>query len=154
VNLNNSSFSDEMLLSTPISFPDHDRFTKEITPDTAGFFFMEKPTTGKAFQLLSFNVAGDRYGKGKLTVTSPNPLELWINDVKRATKTQVNDSLHQAGQVDTNLNGFTNNDRVVIKLLADAENKIDPAVKISVKPDDADSLLVYTFGNSPQRRIE
>jgi dipeptidyl aminopeptidase/acylaminoacyl peptidase len=154
VNLNNSSFSDEMLLSTPISFPDHDRFTKEITPDTAGFFFMEKPTTGKAFQLLSFYVAGDRYGKGKLTVTSPNSLELWIDGVKRATKTQVNDSLHQSGQVDTNLNGFTNNVRVVIKLLADAENKTEPAVKVSLKPDDADSLLVYSFGNSPQRRIE
>ena len=115
---------------------------------------MEKPTTGKAFQLLSFYVAGDRYGKGKLTVTSPNSLELWIDGVKRATKTQVNDSLHQSGQVDTNLNGFTNNVRVVIKLLADAENKTEPAVKVSLKPDDADSLLVYSFGNSPQRRIE
>lgn len=154
VNLNNTSYSDEMLLSSPLSFPNQERFTKEIIPDTAGFFFLEKPAAGKAFQLLSFYVAADRYGKGKITVTSPNPLELWINGVKRATKSQVNDSLHQSGQVDTNLNGFTNNVRVVIKLLTDAENKIEPAVKITLKPDEADSLLVYTFENNPRRRTE
>ncbi len=87
-NLNNTAYSDEMLLSSPISFPAQERFAKEVTPDTAGFFFLEKPATSKAFQLLSFYVAGDRYGKGKLTVTSPNPLELWVNGVKRATKTR------------------------------------------------------------------
>jgi len=151
-NLNNIAYSDEMLLSSPISFPAQERFTKEVTPDTAGFFFLKKPATGKAFQLLSFYVAGDRYGKGKLTVTSPNPLELWIDGVKRATKNQVNDSLHRSGQVDTNLNGFTNNVRVVIKVLTDAENKTEPAVKVALKPDEPDSLLVYTFDNIPQRR--
>lgn len=154
VNLNGAHYSDEMLLSSPLSLPPQERFTKKITSDTAGFFFLEKPVAGKAFQLLSFHVSGDRYGKGKITVTSPNPLELWIDDVKRATKSQVNDSLHQSGQVDANLNGFANNVHVVIKLLTDAENKTTPAVKITLKPDDADSLLVYTFNNDRGRRIQ
>jgi len=154
VNLNNTPYSDEMLLSSPLSFPAQERFTTEVTPDTNGFFFLQKPTQGKAFQLLSFYVSGDRYGKGKITITSPNPLELWIDNVKRATKIQVNDSLHQSGQVDANLNGFTNNARIVIKLLTSADNKIDPAVKIELKPDEADSLLTYTFGNSDRRRIQ
>src|SRR5690606_18476768 len=33
------------------------------------------------------------------------------------------------------------------------ENKISPAVKIEVKPDDSDSLLKYTFNNNAIRRI-
>jgi len=154
VNLDGTPYSDEMLLSSPLSFPDQERFTGNTTPDTAGFFYLPKPVAGKAFQLLSFYVSGDRYGRGKITVTSPNPFELWVDGVKRATKNQINDSLHQSGQADTHLNGFTNNARVVIKMLTDAENKTEPALKIDLKPDDADSLLAYTFGNSPRRRIQ
>lgn len=151
--LKDSKFSDETLLSYSISFPEQERFTTLLEPDTAGFFHLPKPENGYAFQLLSFFVTGDRYGKGKLTVTSPNPLELYVNDVKRATKTQVNDSLHQSGSVDAFLNGFTNNARIIIKLLASAENKIDPAVKIELKPDKGDSLLNFSFNNIDKRRI-
>lgn len=153
VNLNETPFSDELLLSSSISFPDHDRFVTKVTPDTAGYFKLPKPQRGHAFQLLSFYVSADRYGKGKITVTSPNRLELWIDNVKRATKKELNDSLYQSGSVDTGLNGFTNNARVVIKMLTSADHKIDPAVKIELKPDEADSLLTYTFNNSNQRRI-
>ncbi|WP_298645979.1 S9 family peptidase [uncultured Proteiniphilum sp.] len=153
VNLDNTAFSDEQLLSYPVSFPGQERFATELTPDTAGFFTLPKPQQGEALQLFSLFVSGDRYGKGKITVTSPNPLELWVDNVKRATKTQVNDSLHQAGSVDTNLNGFTNNTRIVIKMLTSAEYKADPAVKIGLKPDEKDSLLTYTFNNTDKRRI-
>ncbi|OJV36855.1 MAG: S9 family peptidase [Bacteroidia bacterium 43-41] len=153
VDLKESKFSDETLLSYSISFPGQERFTTELEPDTAGFFHLPKPQNGYAFHLISFFVTGDRYGKGKLTVTSPNPLELYVDNVRRATKTQVNDSLHQSGSVDTNLNGFTNNARIIIKLLASAENKINPAVKIELKPEKEDSLLNFTFNNINKRRI-
>lgn len=154
VNLNNTPYSQEMLLACSVSFPEQERFATVLTPDSAGFYHLGRPEHGEAFQLISFYVTGDRYGKGKITVTSPNPLELWIDNVKRATKNQVNDSLHQSGQVDAHLNGFTNNARIVIKMLTSSENKADPAVKITLKPDEADSLLVYTFGNGNQRRIQ
>ncbi len=154
VNLKDTKFSDEMLLSYSISMPEQTRFTTELTPDTAGFFHLPKPENGYAFQLLSFFINGDSYGKGKLTITSPNPLELYIDNAKRATKTQVNDSLHQAGSVDATLNNFTNNSRVIIKLLASAENKTNPAVKIELKPEKEDSLLHYSFNaDNGKRRI-
>ena len=152
-NLNKSLFSDEQLLAYTISFPSQTRFTTELNRDTTGFFNLSKPQQGEAIQLLSFFVDSDRYGKGKLTVTSPNPLELWIDNVKRATKTQVNDSLHQSGSVETNLNGAANNMRIVIKMLTSAGDKSDPAVKIELKPDEKDSLLIYTFNNIDARRI-
>lgn len=153
VNLKDKAFSDEMLLDYSVSFPEQERFSTELVPDTAGFFHLEKPRNGQALQLLSFFVSSDAYGKGKLTVTSPNPLELYVNGTKRATKTQANDSLHQAGTVDATLNGFTNNARVIIKLLASEQNKIAPAVKIELKPEKEDSLLQFTFNNVNRRRI-
>lgn len=153
INLKDTKFTEDMLLSYSVSFPEHERFTTELTPDSSGFFFLQKPDQGNALQLISVYLNGDTYGKGKIVVTSPNPLELWIDDVKRATKTQINDSLHQAGSVDAGLNGFTNNSRVVLKILTSAENKTAPAVKIEVKPEEADSLLNYTFNSSAGRRI-
>lgn len=153
VNLKESKFSNDMLLAYSVNFPDQSRFTNGLKKDTAGFFHLAKPEKGFEFQLLSFYVSGDRYGKGKITVTSPNPLELWVDDSRRATKTELNDSLHQAGSVSTNLNGFTNNERIMIKLLASADDKIDPAVKIELQPEKEDSLLAYTFDNVNARRI-
>jgi dipeptidyl aminopeptidase/acylaminoacyl peptidase len=153
VSLDKSAFSEEHLLAFPVAFPQQERFATELTPDTAGFFILPKPQRGEELQLLSFFVAGDRYGKGKLTVTSPNPLELWVDNAKRTHKTQVNDSLHQAGSVDTNLNGQADNVRIVIKMLTSADYKAAPAVKIELKPDEKDSLLVYTFNTTDRRKI-
>ena len=153
INLNDTKFTDEMLLSYSISFPEHERFTTEFTPDTTGFFLLPKTFNGNELRLISLYINGNRYGKGRIVVTSPNPLALWIDDVKRATKTQVNDSLHQSGSVDAVINGFTNNSRVIIKMLTSSDIKISTAVKIEVKPDEADSLLNYTFNNNANRRI-
>jgi len=73
VNLKNSTFSDETLLSYSITFPEQNRFTTELLADTAEFFHVNKPERGMAFYLFSIYLTGDRYGKGQLTVTSPNP---------------------------------------------------------------------------------
>ncbi len=152
-NISNTKFTDDMLLSYSISFPDQSKFTNEIKPDTSGFFNMEKAIDGQEFQLLSFYISGDRYGKGKLTITSPNKLELWIDDNKKASKTTVNDSIHQAGSVDATLNGFTSNSRVVVKLLSSASDKLNPSLKVEVSAEREDSLLTYTFDDKEGRRI-
>lgn len=151
--LKNAPFSDETLLSYFVSAPPHEKFSTALVPDTAGFFHLQKPEKGYAFQLISFFIDADRYGKAKLTVTSPHPLELWINDVKRATKTQVNDSLHLSGSVDATLNGFVNKSRIVIKMLTSSDYSVDPAVKIELKPDEKDSLTQYAFSDTDIRRI-
>ena len=108
-NLSNTKFTDEMLLSYSISFPEHNRFENEIKADTAGYFKLNRPSKGKEFQLVSFFISGNKYGKGKITITSPNRLELWIDNSKKASKDNLNDSIHKAGSVDATLDGFTSN---------------------------------------------
>ena len=152
-NLKDAKFNDEMLLSYSIAFPEQAKFTNELTPDTAGFFNLKKPRIGHEFQLFSFYVSGDRYGKGKITVTSPNRLELWVDNDKKGTKTALNDSIHNAGTVDANLNGFTSNARVIVKLLTSADDNLDPSIKIEIAPEKEDSLLTYTFDDMRARRI-
>lgn len=153
VDINEKKFTDESLLAFPMALPPINRFPMELEPDTAGNFYLKKPDEGKALYLVSFFVSGSRYGKGKLTITSPNMLELYVDDDRRGSKTQRNDSLHQAGTVDVSLNGFTNGIRIVVKILASASDKLDPSLKIELKPDKEDSLLIYTFGTEEHRRI-
>ncbi len=153
INLKKAFFSDKMILAYPVSFPDHKRFTTELLADTAGFFHCQKPERGMALHLFSIYLTGDRYGKGKLTVTSPNPFEVWIDGAKKGSKTQREDSLQLAGKINHNLEGYTNNARMVVKMLTSAEDKVGPALKIEVKPEEADSLLTYTFNSTGTRRI-
>src|SRR5690554_3812861 len=47
VNLKEAPFTDELLLSYSVSFPDHDRFTSKIMPDTAGYFNLPRPEQGQ-----------------------------------------------------------------------------------------------------------
>lgn len=154
VNLSDKPYSDELLLSTIINFPAPEKYTGTLQADTAGFFTLPKPEEGKAFQLVSFYLSADRYGKGKLTVTSPNPLEIWIDNVKRATKQATDDSLHLAGSADAMLNGFTNNSHVIIKLLARSDDPNNTMVRIAVRPEERDSMLVYQFNQKGKRRID
>ncbi len=154
VNLKNEKFSDELMLSSSISIPKHERFTNQLLADTAGYFHIEKSDAEYTFHLFSFFLAGDNYGKAKLTITSPNLLEVYINGEKKATKANSTDSLSNAGSAEATLNGMLNNSRVVIKLLETKNDSLNSvAVKIEVKPSEEDSLLNVSFSDNPSRRL-
>src|SRR5690554_5481404 len=133
VNLKKEKLSDELMLSSAISFPKHERFANKLIADTSGFFHFNKVEADYAFHLLSFYLEGDSYGKAKLTVTSPNILEVYINGEKKATKSGDTDSISNAGSAEAILNGTLNNSRVVVKLLASNNDVLDATpVKIEV----------------------
>ncbi|HTN68415.1 MAG TPA: hypothetical protein VLZ33_03030, partial [Dysgonamonadaceae bacterium] len=154
VNLENEKFSETVLLKSSISIPEHNRFETKLETDSAGFFHLSETNSEYAFHLLSFYLSGDSYGKAKLTVTSPNALEVYINGERRATKTDATDSISNAGSAEATLNGMLNNSRVVVKLLAAKSNKFNSAAaKIEVKPAEEDSTLTISFSDDPSRYI-
>lgn len=154
-NLKDEKFSDKLLLSSAISIPKHNRFTHELTADTAGFFHIDKTDSEYTIHLLSFYLAGDNYGKANLTVTSPNILEVYIDGEKKATKASATDSISNAGSAEATLDGTLNNARVVVKLLASNTQPFDAAsFKIEVKPSEEDSLLNVYMTNDPSRRMD
>ena len=155
VNLKDEKLTDKLLLSSALSIPNHDRFTNILTADSAGFFHIDKTDSEYALHLFSFYLGGDNYGKAKLTVTSPNILEVYIDGEKKATKGDATDSISNAGSAEATLNGTLNNARVVVKLLASNTQPFNAAaVKIEVKPDEEDSLLNVYMTDDPSRRID
>ena len=154
-NLKNEKFSTDKLLSSELSIPDHERFTHTLSADTAGFFQIDKTDSEYSLHLLSFFLAGDNYGKAKLTVTSPNILEVYINGEKKATKANATDSISTAGSAEATLNGMLNNSRVVVKVLASNTDLLEATpVKIEVSPDENDSTLNLYMTDSPLRRVD
>ncbi len=153
INLKQKRFTKESLLDYNISFPQHARFNTILQSDANDTFNIPKPEKGDAIQLISFYINADRYGKGTLTVISPNALQVWMNNKKIKTKQQTADSLHRADSVNVSLDGFLNNPRIVIKMLTSADNNIIPTLKIKARPNKEDSLLQYSFNENQQRRI-
>lgn len=152
-NLKDKKFSDKTLLGYSVSFPEISRFTDEITPDTAGFFQLVRPDKGYAFHLLSFFVSTNQYGKGRMKITSPNMLEVYVDNKRKNIKTSVADSLKNAGSVEHVFNGNIINKRVIIKLLTSSKEQFQPALKIELKPEKKDSTLTYVFSNCNFRPI-
>ncbi len=154
VNLKKEKFSDELMLSSSVSIPKYERFATQLSADTAGFFHFEKTEAAYTLHLLSFFLTDNNYSNAKLTVTSPNLLEVYVDGEKKASKSNSTDSLSNAGSAETTLNGMLNNSRVVVKLLASNNNPFNAAaVKIELKSADDDSLLSTSFSNNPSRHI-
>ncbi|MDR1743606.1 MAG: S9 family peptidase [Dysgonamonadaceae bacterium] len=151
--LQDKKFTDETLLSFPVSFPAPERFITQIEPDELGYFHLSKPEKGYAFQLVSFFVKNDRYGKGKLKITSPDMFEVYIDGESKTSKKKFEPSYRTAEPVETALNGNVNNSRVVLKILTYSGSQSESALKIEIEADKSDSLVQFTFGESDKRRM-
>lgn len=150
--LKGEKFKTDDLMATPINFPEHSKFTTQLTPENNDFFRLEKPTKGASFYLISFFVKSDSYGKAKVKVTSPDRFELYVNDKKEADKKSVEDSLKTAKSAEANLIGNINSSRVVIKYLTSSESKTHPAFKIEIHPDSTNKAT-YTFSEKSTKKI-
>lgn len=153
INLKGEKFTAESLLASSVNVPAQSRFTGVLTPDTAQFFYVQKPAVGSAFYLYSFYINSDKRGKASLKVTSPDRLEVFLNDKKMSDKKTVEDSLKNAKSITTPLNGLINGSRVVVKQLIDASQKSIPALKIEITNDKTDSTTIYTISDKLSRRI-
>jgi dipeptidyl aminopeptidase/acylaminoacyl peptidase len=151
--LQNKKFTDEALLSLPLSFPAPERFGTELQPDELGFFHLTKPENGYALQLISFFVKNDRYGKGKLKITSPDMVEIFIDGESKASKKKFEPSYRTAEPVEATLSGNVNNSRVVLKILTYSGSQSESALKIEIEPDKSDSLVQFTFSESDKRKM-
>lgn len=153
VDRKDKKFTDADLLKLNLTIPEQDCFTEVYTADTSGFIY-PKVIEGKAsVQLFSFYVRGDRYGKAKVTVTSPNLLEIYVNDKLATSKTTHEDSLQLAKNVSTEIVPYPNTCRVVVKLLHTGKGA-GAALKVSVTNASDDSKTELHVSSDRKRPME
>ncbi|MGC3977680.1 MAG: prolyl oligopeptidase family serine peptidase [Paludibacteraceae bacterium] len=153
IDIKGKKYTNDNLLATDINFPEQSKFVTTIKPDTAGYFSLPKPTKGNVFYLISFYISGNKYGKGKISIKSPDLFELYIDDKKEIDKKTVEDSLKNVKSVDADLKGNVNGKRIVLKYLANSSAKLSPVFKLTIAPNEKDTALTYSIGNKTSRRM-
>ena len=148
------AFGADKLLKLGLTIPRQAGFTQKYDADADGFFHVGKVTQGASVQLLSFYVRGDRYGNVKVTVTTPDLAELFVNGQSVATKTTSEDGRKEAKELSATLTPYPETDRVVVKLLRPAGAKSEPVIKVVLEPDSTEKNMKLSTWESGKRPIE
>ena len=150
VNLKGKSFEQKELLKMPVNVPVQDAFSIKLTADSSGYFY---PEEANGFHFFSFYVSSANYARGEVKVTSPNMLEIYVNNKLESSKTTVQDSLHNAKSTSVEIKPYPEREHILIKLLAAAQDSISPALKIEIENNDKDSLTNFIVSNSEKRFV-
>lgn len=152
VNSKDKKFTDNDLLKWNLTIPEQQFFNKIYEADDDGFFHPETSEKKPYFQLFSFYVETDQYGKARVKVTSPNMLEIYVNDKLESSKTTTEDSLHLAKEVTADFTPYPQTSRIVIKLFSQ-ENTPCVALKVVVGNDKSDQQRTLLFSGKAQRKM-
>ena len=147
-------FGADKLLKLGLTIPEQTGFTQKYDADADGFFRVGKVAQGASVQLFAFYVRGDRYGNVKVTVTTPDLAELFVNGKSVATKTTSEDGRKEAKELSTTLTPYPETDRVVVKLLRPAGAKAEPVIKVALEPDSTEKGMKLSTWESGKRPIE
>lgn len=152
-NLKGDKYSDKELLKMSLTIPEQTAFVRPLKSDTAGYFYAEKPREGYTFQLFSFYVQADRYAKLSLKITSPNMFELYVDGKLSTSKTTREENFRNEKEVTATFNPYPLSSRVVIKLLASAEDKSSPIFKIVLENEKDDDKTTFSVLNTSKRFV-
>lgn len=152
-NLKGDKYSDKELLKMSLTIPEQTAFVRPLKSDTAGYFYAEKPREGYTFQLFSFYVQADRYAKLSLKITSPNMFELYVDGKLSTSKTTREENFRNEKEVTAAFNPYPLSSRVVIKLLASAEDKSSPIFKIVLENEKGDDKTTFSVQNTSKRFV-
>jgi len=154
-NRDGKKFTDISLLKLRVTIPEANHFNIKFTSEEEGVFNLDSQGN-KSLQFFSFFVNGDAYGKARVKITSPEMLEVYINDKLIASKTTAESSVDLAKNVSAEFNPYPQTCRIVIKLLH-AGNNTNSSIKIEVEDVSIGTLLGVSTADeaadSPIRRL-
>lgn len=153
LNLKGEKYSEKELLKMNLTIPEQSAFVRPLKSDTAGYFYLEKPKEGTSFQLLSFYVVGDRYAKVNLKITSSNMFELYVDGKLATSKTTKEDNFRSEKETTATFTPYPLSSRVVIKMLASADDKISPSLKIILEKEKNDTQTIFSIENTEKRTV-
>jgi dipeptidyl aminopeptidase/acylaminoacyl peptidase len=128
---NSKKFTDENLLRMKLTTPEQEVFTHKYEADTEGFFHLSS-RQNPFVRLFSFYVSADAYGKAKIKVTTPDMLEIYVDDKLTASKITAEESVHKAKNVTAEFSPYPQTCRIVIKLLHTKDNT-DASIKVELE---------------------
>jgi len=154
INLKGEKFSEKDLLKMNLVIPEQSAFNKALKADTAGYFHPERPLEGSAFLLYSFYITPSRYAKSVMKLNSSNMMELYVDGKLATSKTTKEGNAKNEKEITATIDpSYPLSNRVVIKILASAEDKNPLSFRVSIENEKGDSLTDFTVSNSEKRFI-
>ncbi len=124
------------------------------TTDTAGYFKLSKPASGRVVETLVTTLRPERFIKGSLKVTSASVFEVMVDGVSKGSKAKPDSAVTASSvvAVPIELEPERTAD-IMVKVLTDSEAKNDPAVKIEFEPESKYSDVNYSLVPEKKHRF-
>lgn len=154
VNFKGDKFTLGNLLKTDVSLDFCEGRHERLTADTAGYVTVKKAEKDNLLYLFATNLRAERFMKGKLNVYSPARFEVFVNGQSKQTKETAEDSLSQVRPTVVSLRLEPEADyEIVIKLLSNADDKAQPALKCEFEKDKEFAEVACRMSPDMKRRL-
>ena len=154
VNIFGDRYDTKKILKTNISPAAFRQNACTMSADTASGFFniTGSPADRASFYFFNFTVTAVSFAKAKLKVTSPQAIEVYVNDEKVADKQSVQKTLEKALSADWSLSLEPRSYDVTVKCLVQEKDSLQPSVKMVFEASNAKELAKLQITAAQDRR--
>ena len=139
VNIFGDKYDAKQMLKTKIQPTVFKRDAYRVDADSAtGFFTIHSaPDDRASLYFFNFTVTAAAFAKAKLKVTSPQAVEVYVDNEKISDKSSVQKSMEKASSADWSMTLEPRSYEVTVKCLLQAGDSLPPAVKIVLDADNS-----------------
>ena len=154
VNIFGDKFDVKQMMKIKISPTAFKQNAYELNVDTAsGFFTITNYSTERAaLYFFNFTVTANSFAKAKLKVSSPQAIEIYVNDEKKSDKQSVQSSLDKATSADWQMTMEPRSYDVTVKCLVMEKDSLQPSVKIVFETTKSDVLAKLQTVSTKDKR--
>ena len=154
VNVSGYKYDARQMLRTTISPTAFRQNAFAMTSDTAtGFFTINHDVSDRAsLYFFNFTVTANAFAKARLKVTSPQAIEVYVNNVRVADKSSIQKSAENAQSADWSMTMEPRSYNVTVKCLTMNNDSLPPAVKIVFETASPEVLAKLNIAPAMEKR--
>ena len=135
VNIFGNQYDVKQMLKTNISPVAFRRDAVAVDTDSSSGYFIvhHAPDNRVSLYFFNFTVTATAFAKAKLKITSPQAVEVYVNDEKVTDKSSIQKSLEKASSTEWALTLEPRQYNVTVKCLLLANDSLQPSVKLGIE---------------------
>ena len=154
VNIFGNRYDEKLMLKTPVSPDAFRRNAAALNADlTTGYFTINHTANDRAsLHFFNFTVTASAFAKAKLKITTPQAVEIYVNNEKVTEKTSIQKELDKAASVEWSLTLEPRKYDITVKCLLLPNDLLPPSVKIDLETTQSGALAKLQVAAEKDRR--
>ncbi len=153
VNIFGGKYDVTQMLKTKISTTMFRQNTKPVKTDTTGYLSADMPTTKNAFYFFNFSVQASRFVKVKMKITTPQAIEVYIDEQMIADKKTTQKSPSKANTISWTWKVEPRTYEISVKCLYQQIDSIKPSIKVVFETEKTDDLAKLFIVSEQSQRM-